>query len=51
MVPYIGGEIHGSVMTFWPDGTRKSRIHFIHGMRGGEKGEMFWSRKGKKIRT
>lgn len=51
MVPYTNGEINGSLMTYWPNGRPKSRIHFIHGMRGGARGEMFWDRKGKRIRS
>jgi antitoxin component YwqK of YwqJK toxin-antitoxin module len=50
MAPYINGEIHGILMTYWPSGRPKSRIHFVHGMRGGARGEMFWDQKGKKIR-
>lgn len=50
-VPYQAGEIHGYFVRYWDNGRPHSRIHFFQGQRGGAKGEMFWDRKGKKIRS
>lgn len=47
--PYKDGELHGVVTRYYNNGKIRSRIHFVDGMRGGDKGEMFWDRKGNRI--
>jgi antitoxin component YwqK of YwqJK toxin-antitoxin module len=48
-VPYKKGKINGFLMRYWPNGKPKARIHFVDGLRGGLKGEMFWDEKGHQI--
>ena len=50
-VPYKNGAVHGFMMRYWPNGHPKARIHFVNGMRGGMKGEMFWDKDGKQIKS
>lgn len=47
--PYKDGELHGMVTRYYDNGKIRSRIHFVNGMRGGDKGEMFWDRKGNRV--
>ena len=49
-VPYKKGVINGFVVRYWPNGRPKARIHFVGGMRGGAKGEMFWDKDGHQVR-
>jgi antitoxin component YwqK of YwqJK toxin-antitoxin module len=48
--PYKNGELHGIVTRYHDNGKIRARIHFVDGLRGGDKGEMFWDKNGKKIR-
>lgn len=48
--PYKNGELHGIVTRYHDNGKIRARIHFVDGLRGGDKGEMFWDKDGKKIR-
>ena len=48
-VPHKNGKINGFLMRYWPNGKPKARIHFVDGLRGGLKGEMFWDEKGHQI--
>jgi antitoxin component YwqK of YwqJK toxin-antitoxin module len=48
--PYKNGELHGIVTRYHDNGKIRARIHFVEGLRGGNKGEMFWDKNGKKIR-
>ncbi len=50
-VPYKNGEVHGFMMRYWPNGRPKARIHFVDGLRGGMKGEMFWDENGQQIKS
>lgn len=50
-VPYEGGEINGYFMRYWDNGKPRARIHFLNGMRGGSKGEMYWDNDGNKKRS
>lgn len=50
MVPYKMGEIHGMVTRYYDNGKIKARIHFVDGLRGGSKGEMFWDQEGNRIK-
>jgi hypothetical protein len=50
-VPYKNGEVHGFMMRYWSNGRPKARIHFVNGLRGGLKGEMFWDEDGKQIKS
>jgi antitoxin component YwqK of YwqJK toxin-antitoxin module len=47
VIPYKNGKIDGIVMRYYPDGKRRSKIHYVGGLRGGDKGEVFWSPNGK----
>jgi hypothetical protein len=47
--PYRNGELHGIVTRYHDNGKIQSRIHFVDGLRGGEKGEMFWDINGKRV--
>jgi hypothetical protein len=47
--PYKNGELHGIVTRYYENGKIRARIHFVDGLRGGNKGEMFWDKNGKKI--
>ena len=49
-VPYKMGEINGIVTRYYENGKVKARIHFVDGLRGGEKGEMFWDENGKRVK-
>ena len=44
---YEDGRIHGIASRYYDNGKIRSRIHFVNGLRGGSKGEMFWDRNGK----
>jgi len=48
--PYTNGKIHGMVSRYYENGQTKSYIHMVDGMRGGHKGEQFWSEDGKRIK-
>jgi MORN repeat variant len=48
---YADGDINGFLITYWPSGKPKSRIHFVNGLRGGSKGEMFWSEDGQRRKS
>jgi antitoxin component YwqK of YwqJK toxin-antitoxin module len=48
--PYKDGKIHGMVSRYYDNGQIRSRVHFVNGLRGGSKGEMFWSKSGKLIK-
>ncbi len=48
--PYQNGELHGIVTRYHDNGKIRARIHFVDGLRGGDKGEMFWNKNGKRIR-
>lgn len=48
--PYHNGKINGSVIRYYKTGRMKARISMIDGMRGGNKGELFWDKKGKPIK-
>ena len=48
--PYKDGELHGIVTRYYDSGKIRARIHFVDGLRGGDKGEMFWDNKGKRIK-
>lgn len=50
-VPYKKGEINGFMMRYWSNGKPKARIHFVDGLRGGLKGEMFWDKNGRQIKN
>lgn len=50
-VPYKHGVVSGFMMRYWPNGRPKARIHFIDGMRGGAKGEMFWDEDGRQVNS
>lgn len=50
-VPYKHGEVSGFMMRYWPNGRPKARIHFVDGMRGGAKGEMFWDKNGRQVKS
>jgi antitoxin component YwqK of YwqJK toxin-antitoxin module len=45
--PYKDGKIHGITSRYYDNGQIRSRIHFVDGLRGGNKGEFFWERNGK----
>ncbi|MBT8338445.1 MAG: hypothetical protein KJP07_00385 [Desulfatitalea sp.] len=47
--PYKDGVLTGVVTRYFESGQIKARLHFVDGMRGGFKGEMFWDEKGNKI--
>lgn len=47
--PYKNGELHGIVTRYYDNGKIRARIHVVDGLRGGDKGEMFWDKYGKKI--
>jgi hypothetical protein len=49
--PYKDGKAHGYMIRYWDNGKPKSRIHFQNGLRGGTRGEMFWDRSGRKVRS
>lgn len=49
-IPYKKGKIEGIALRYWPNGEKRARIHYKGGMRGGDQGEIFWDRKGKKIK-
>ena len=49
-VPYKNGKVHGFMMRFWPNGRPRARIHFIDGLRGGLRGEMFWDENGHQVK-
>jgi antitoxin component YwqK of YwqJK toxin-antitoxin module len=46
--PYRNGKINGMVTRYYENGQIKTYIHLVDGMRGGYKGEMFWSDDGRK---
>ena len=48
--PYRNGKINGMVARYYENGQIKTYIHMVDGMRGGYKGEMFWSKDGQKIK-
>ncbi len=48
--PYQNGELDGIVTRYYDNGKIRARIHFVGGLRGGEKGEVFWDKNGKRIR-
>jgi hypothetical protein len=48
--PYKNGELHGIVTRYHDNGKIRARIHFVDGLRGGYKGEIFWDKNGKRIR-
>jgi hypothetical protein len=50
-VPYKKGKINGFMMRYWSNGKPKARIHFVDGLRGGLKGEMFWDENGRQIKS
>ena len=50
-IPYKKGKVHGFLMRYWPNGKPRARIHFVNGMRGGNKGEMFWDEKGRQVKS
>ena len=50
MVPYKMGEIHGMVTRYYENGKIKARMHFVDGLRGGSKGEVFWDQEGNRIK-
>lgn len=50
VVPYKKGKISGVVIRYYSNGKKRSKIHYVGGLRGGDKGEIFWSRDGKVIR-
>jgi antitoxin component YwqK of YwqJK toxin-antitoxin module len=47
VIPFRRGKIDGIVIRYYPNGNRRSKIHYVGGMRGGDKGEIFWSRDGR----
>lgn len=50
-IPYRDGKAHGYMIRYWKNGRPRSRIHFRNGLRGGTQGEMFWDKKGRKVRS
>ena len=48
--PYENGELNGVVTRYYESGQIKARLHFVDGMRGGVKGEMFWDEKGERTK-
>lgn len=48
--PYNDGELNGIVTRYYDNGKIRARIHFVGGLRGGDKGEMFWGKDGKRIK-
>lgn len=48
--PYEKGILNGVVTRYYENGQIKARLHFVDGMRGGVKGEMFWDKEGNKIK-
>lgn len=44
--PYEKGIINGVVTRYYENGQLSARLHFVDGMRGGSKGEMFWNEDG-----
>ncbi|RJQ86478.1 MAG: hypothetical protein C4519_01805 [Desulfobacteraceae bacterium] len=48
--PYQKGVLNGVVTRYYESGQIKARLHFVDGMRGGAKGEMFWKEDGSKER-
>jgi antitoxin component YwqK of YwqJK toxin-antitoxin module len=50
VVPYKNGELNGIVTRYYANGMLKAKIHFVDGMRGGSKGEFFWSPDGKRLK-
>ena len=50
VVPYKHGALNGIVTRYYPNGRLKAKIHFVKGMRGGSKGEFFWTPEGKLLK-
>lgn len=48
--PYENGVINGVVTRYYENGQLKARLHFVDGLRGGSKGEMFWNEDGTRSR-
>lgn len=48
--PYQKGILNGVVTRYYESGQIKARVHFVDGLRGGSKGEMFWNENGSKRR-
>lgn len=44
--PYEKGVLNGVVTRYHDNGQVRARIHFVDGLRGGAKGEIFWDRNG-----
>ncbi len=44
--PYTQGILNGVVTRYYDSGQLKARVHFVDGLRGGSKGEMFWNKDG-----
>jgi antitoxin component YwqK of YwqJK toxin-antitoxin module len=47
VIPYKRGKIDGIVVRYYANGKRRSKIHYVEGLRGGNQGEIFWSRDGR----
>jgi hypothetical protein len=47
--PYKDGQLEGIVTRYYDSGKVKAKIHFVHGMRGGFKGEIFWDENGNRL--
>ena len=44
--PYQKGVLDGVVTRYYESGQIKSRLHFVNGLRGGARGEMYWNEDG-----
>lgn len=47
VIPFKKGRIEGIVTRYYPNGKKRSKIHYVDGMRGGGGGEMFWYSDGR----
>jgi antitoxin component YwqK of YwqJK toxin-antitoxin module len=46
VIPFKKGRVEGIVLRYYPSGKKRSKVHYVNGLRGGKAGEMFWNPDG-----
>jgi antitoxin component YwqK of YwqJK toxin-antitoxin module len=47
VIPFKKGRVEGIVTRYYPNGKMRSKVHYVNGLRGGDKGEVFWNPDGR----
>jgi antitoxin component YwqK of YwqJK toxin-antitoxin module len=46
VIPFKKGQVEGVVIRYYSNGNKRSKVHYVNGLRGGKAGEMFWDPDG-----